>query len=54
SDFVKARESHAAFHQNAKGLKRQFNITVDEARGIVRACPQCSHHGPGLGIGTNP
>ncbi|NXN59249.1 POK8 protein, partial [Rynchops niger] len=49
SEFVKAREAHSAFHQNARGLHRQFNITMEEARGIVRACPTCSHHGPGLG-----
>lgn len=54
SDFVKARESHSMYHQNAKGLYSQFRITMDEARGIVRACPSCSHHGPGLGIGVNP
>ncbi|NXN46694.1 POK10 protein, partial [Rhinoptilus africanus] len=54
SDFAKARESHAAFHQNARGLHRQFNITLDEARGIVKTCPTCSHHGPGLGVGVNP
>lgn len=54
NDFVKAREAHSIFHQNAKGLKKQFNITMEEARGIVRACPKCSHHGPGLGIGVNP
>ncbi|KFP60426.1 hypothetical protein N322_00031, partial [Cariama cristata] len=53
-EFVKAREAHSAFHQNARGLHRQFNITMEEARGIVRACPTCSHHGPGLGIGVNP
>ncbi|NXS77145.1 POK18 protein, partial [Pandion haliaetus] len=52
SDFVKARESHSIFHQNAKGLKSQFQITVEEAKGIVRACQQCSHHGPGLGAGV--
>lgn len=54
SDFAKARESHSMFHQNSKGLRNQFNVTVEEARGIVRACPQCSHHGVGLGIGVNP
>ncbi|NXL28974.1 POK6 protein, partial [Glaucidium brasilianum] len=47
--FVKAREAHSVFHQNAKGLQQQFNITKDEARGVVRTCPECSHHGPGLG-----
>lgn len=54
SDFVKAREAHSMFHQNAKGLRQQFGITLNEAKGIVRACPDCSHHGPGLGIGVNP
>ncbi|KFV43486.1 hypothetical protein N341_01046, partial [Tyto alba] len=54
SDFVKARESHSNFHQNARGLRTQFNLTAEEAKGIVRACPQCSHHGPGLGAGVNP
>ncbi|NXF70433.1 POK8 protein, partial [Ciccaba nigrolineata] len=54
SDFIKARESHATFHQNARGLHHQFNITMEEARGIVRACATCGHHGPGLGIGVNP
>ena len=39
NEFVKARESHNTFHQNARGLHRQFNITMEEARGIVRACP---------------
>lgn len=54
SDFAKARESHSVFHQNAKGLHSQFKITVEEAKGIVRTCPQCSHHGSGLGVGVNP
>ncbi|NXO04273.1 POK7 protein, partial [Rhinopomastus cyanomelas] len=44
-----AREAHATFHQNATGLYRQFGITLEEARGIVRACPSCNQHGPGLG-----
>ncbi|NXA56439.1 POK9 protein, partial [Nothocercus julius] len=48
-EFTLAREAHNTFHQNAKGLKQQFQITMEEARGIVRSCPQCSHHGPGLG-----
>ncbi|NXL30175.1 POK18 protein, partial [Glaucidium brasilianum] len=49
SDFIKARESHDTFHQNARGLHHQFNITMEEARGIVGACATCGHHGPGLG-----
>ncbi|NXQ92685.1 POK18 protein, partial [Nyctibius grandis] len=43
NDFIKARETHSIFHQNAKGLHKQFDITMDEAKGIVRACPECSH-----------
>ncbi|NXK70477.1 POK25 protein, partial [Sylvietta virens] len=41
--------SHDIFHQNARALRRQFRLSHAEAQGIVRACPQCSHHGPGLG-----
>ncbi|NWR51902.1 POK7 protein, partial [Regulus satrapa] len=41
--------AHATFHQNARGLHKQFSITMEEAKEIVRACPTCSHHGPGLG-----
>ncbi|NXD88910.1 POK8 protein, partial [Halcyon senegalensis] len=53
---VLAREAHAIFHQNAKGLHREFQISLEEARAIVKACPICSHHnrGSGLGLGVNP
>ncbi|NXW79594.1 POK18 protein, partial [Hirundo rustica] len=44
-----ARNSHDVFHQNARALRRQFGLSHAEAQGIVRACPQCSHHGPELG-----
>ncbi|KFV02604.1 hypothetical protein N340_00512, partial [Tauraco erythrolophus] len=53
-DFQLARQAHERFHQNAKGLFRQFKITLEEAKGIVRACPTCGNIGPGLGIGVNP
>ncbi|KFP70725.1 hypothetical protein N310_11450, partial [Acanthisitta chloris] len=51
-----ARENHAIFPQNAKGLAAKFRISLEEARAIVKACPICSHHnkGVGLGLGTNP
>lgn len=51
-----AREAHSMFHQNAKGLHREFQISMEEARAIVRAYPICSHHngGCGLGLGVNP
>ncbi|NWY34881.1 POK6 protein, partial [Pheucticus melanocephalus] len=38
------REAHSMFHQNAKGLHREFQISMEEAQAIVRACPICSHH----------
>ncbi|NXG40554.1 POK8 protein, partial [Psilopogon haemacephalus] len=44
NEFTLAREAHATFHQNTKGLHRQFEITMEEARGIVWACPSCSQH----------
>ncbi|KFV61918.1 hypothetical protein N307_14514, partial [Dryobates pubescens] len=54
NQFVMARESHSMFHQNAKGLYRQFGISLSDAKGIVASCPVCSHYGPGLGVGVNP
>ncbi|NWZ39665.1 POK6 protein, partial [Brachypodius atriceps] len=44
-----ACNSHETFHQNARALHQQFQIPLNDAQGIVCACPQCSHHGPGLG-----
>lgn len=56
SKHQSAREAHDLFHQNAKGLVRAFDISKSEATAIVRACPQCSFHngGVGLGLGVNP
>ncbi|NWU69204.1 POK8 protein, partial [Pterocles burchelli] len=53
-EFQMAREAHATFHQNARGLHKQFRISMEDPRGIVEACPHCSQHGPGLGLGVNP
>ncbi|XP_014108302.1 PREDICTED: endogenous retrovirus group K member 11 Pol protein-like [Pseudopodoces humilis] len=52
--FAAARESHALFHQAAKALQRQFNISLTDAQGIVKSCPQCSQYGTTLGLGVNP
>ncbi|KGL81297.1 hypothetical protein N309_01631, partial [Tinamus guttatus] len=52
--FEAARVAHDQFHQNAKGLARQFKLSHAEATGIVCTCPECSRHGPGIGIGVNP
>ncbi|NXX44965.1 POK8 protein, partial [Tricholaema leucomelas] len=43
NQFTLAREAHATFHQNAKGLKCQFQISNDNAKEIVHSCPVCSH-----------
>ncbi|XP_014117040.1 PREDICTED: endogenous retrovirus group K member 8 Pol protein-like [Pseudopodoces humilis] len=52
--FAAARESRALFHQAAKALQRQFNISLTDAQGIVKSCPQCSQYGTTLGLGINP
>jgi len=49
--FQQARQSHENFQQNAKGLRRQFGLTENEARYIVQACPKCGNQGPGIGQG---
>ncbi|NXD26531.1 POK25 protein, partial [Spelaeornis formosus] len=47
---TKPKESHKIFHQNAKGLAREFNIPVNEARAIIKTCPVCSHRNGGQGL----
>ncbi|RLV84201.1 hypothetical protein DV515_00016321 [Chloebia gouldiae] len=51
-----AKEAHSIFHQNAKGLSKEFKIPLTEAKMLVWACPICSHHngGQGLGLRVNP
>ncbi|NXW95808.1 POK18 protein, partial [Alopecoenas beccarii] len=39
--FQSARASHAFFHQNAASLKKMFDLTLEQARDIVRYCPEC-------------
>ncbi|KAK4811180.1 hypothetical protein QYF61_019811 [Mycteria americana] len=36
-----AQLSHEFFHQSAKALRKQFGLSWDTARAIVRACPDC-------------
>ncbi|KAF1571756.1 UNVERIFIED_CONTAM: Endogenous retrovirus group K member 10 Pol protein, partial [Eudyptes robustus] len=52
--FLQARQAHETFHQNAKGLRRQYGLSDSEARSITQACPKCGNHGPGIGLGVNP
>ncbi|KFP74570.1 hypothetical protein N311_03184, partial [Apaloderma vittatum] len=57
SDKIEAaRRWHEKYHVNAKGLDREFKLGISQARIIVRACPVCSFHnsGTGLGCGVNP
>lgn len=41
-----AKWSHEFFHQSAKLLKRQFQITVDQARSVLMSCPDCQQLAP--------
>ncbi|NXV53511.1 POK10 protein, partial [Uria aalge] len=52
--FEQARVSHGFFHQSAKVLAKQFNLTLSDARGIVQSCPDCQEIGFSLGLGVNP
>ncbi|NXK43477.1 POK18 protein, partial [Piprites chloris] len=51
SSSCRAREAHAVFHQNAWGLHIAYGIPWEEAKAIVKACPICSHHNQGVGLG---
>ena len=52
--FEQARLSHAFYHQNAKALQKTFHLTMDQARQIVTACPDCQLMAPSLSYGVNP
>ncbi|KFP76549.1 hypothetical protein N311_11044, partial [Apaloderma vittatum] len=52
--FKQACLSHEFFHQSAKVLAKQFNLRLNDARGIVQSCPACQQSGFGLGLGVNP
>ncbi|NXY91596.1 POK11 protein, partial [Alcedo cyanopectus] len=41
--LAQARLSHLFFHQNAKGLKRQFDLTTHQAADIIISCLDCQH-----------
>lgn len=42
------------FHQNDRALWRQFILTQAGVVGIIKACGQCSHHDPRIGIRIKP
>ncbi|KFU85004.1 hypothetical protein M959_08555, partial [Chaetura pelagica] len=52
--FEQAKNSHAFFHQSAKMLARQFQLSLTDAQGIVKSCPACKKIHFGIGIGVNP
>ncbi|NXY16206.1 POK18 protein, partial [Atrichornis clamosus] len=39
--FEQARLSHDLSHQNTRALKRRYQLTLDQARNTVLACPDC-------------
>ncbi|NWZ02706.1 POK6 protein, partial [Loxia curvirostra] len=47
--------SHRFYHQNAPALRRQFKISVEQARAIVATCPNCQTFSlPSMPVGVNP
>ncbi|NXD46897.1 POK9 protein, partial [Copsychus sechellarum] len=42
NEFQQERIAHDTFHQNARGLHKQFRISLTEARGIVKSCSVCT------------
>ncbi|KAK1346496.1 hypothetical protein QTO34_000352 [Cnephaeus nilssonii] len=54
--FSMAQASHALHHQNASALRKKFHISREQARQIVKQCPQCVIHlpVPALGVLLTP
>ncbi|NXW91577.1 POK18 protein, partial [Alopecoenas beccarii] len=44
--FEQAKLSHEFFRQNARSLKRQFQITMDQAKSILTSRPDCQQFAP--------
>ncbi|KAL6030026.1 hypothetical protein STEG23_006794, partial [Scotinomys teguina] len=54
-NVLEASEFHKKHHVNSKGLKRDFSITWQQAKEIVRKCPTCSFYNQTpLPAGCNP
>ncbi|MBV2133725.1 DDE-type integrase/transposase/recombinase [Pseudomonas sp. MAP12] len=52
---LEASEFHKKHHVNSKGLKKDFSITWQQAKEIVRNCPTCSFYNQTpLPAGCNP
>lgn len=41
--LMQAKLSHDFYHQNATALQRQFKLTREQARTIVRSCQTCQN-----------
>ena len=53
--MLKVSEFHKIHHVNSKGLKKEFSITWQKAKEIVKRCPTCSFHNQTLlPAGSNP
>ncbi|KAL6048456.1 hypothetical protein STEG23_026502, partial [Scotinomys teguina] len=54
-NVLEASEFHKKHHVNSKGLKRDFSITWQQSKEIVRKCPTCSFYNQTpLPAGCNP
>ncbi|NWH55621.1 POK19 protein, partial [Fregata magnificens] len=50
-----AKLSHKFIHQNRKALQKQFQLTAEQARQIILACPECQALAPMPSqLGVNP
>ncbi|NWH45850.1 POK6 protein, partial [Fregata magnificens] len=50
-----ARLSHEFYHQNRQALQKQFQLTTEQARQIILACPDCQALAPmPKQMGVNP
>ncbi|KAJ7415500.1 hypothetical protein WISP_78065 [Willisornis vidua] len=49
-----ARASHEFLHQNAKSLQKQFHLTQNQAKEIIKSCPECQKVSPLQPMGANP
>ena len=54
SQIDQARQSHALHHQNSQGLRKQFQITREAARQIVKQCASCPEQISVPHFGVNP
>lgn len=55
SQITQAKLSHEFYHQKAKALSKQFNLTFSQAGQMVHSCSDCACLTPlPTTVGTNP